>query len=323
MWRSLLLSLVLLVACGSSDDDDVADCSAAGGGGGAPGSGGSPSSGGAAGAAGGGVAHVRLFNFIGPVMQAAAVDVCVQPVGAAVDAWTGPLFRDAHTFAKYGSVTPYVALPPGRYRLRAVPWGASECEATMAGLADDVDLPSGVVAGGYHTVVLSAWLIDKLLGVAAAPLEARLLRDHETFDTKQLSVRFLNMDPGIDSVDVWKAPKDADPATWQLVMAGIAFGEVGLASTDSPFGATDEDGYLLQQPKDWPVALLFNTAVCPHGVKSKDGCYLPGMQTQQGNVTIFTSRSSQDPSWKYSYVSDGAKLFDTNQPRMVTSDDWW
>lgn len=267
------------------------------------------------------VAHVRIFNFVGPLMESAAIDVCFQPQGApAGSPWWGPVYRDTHTFPKYGKVAPYFALPPDSYRMRVVPWGAAECEATLEGAREDLVLETPFEAGTYRTILPSAWVLAGKNGVDAMPLGARVLLDKSGFGARELSVRFLNMDPSVPGLDVWKAPRDAAPDTWQRVMDNVPFGALGSASADSVFGATDARGYLFQMPGDWPQSILMNVALCPHG--SKDGCYVVGWQTTAGNVTLFTSRTSAG-SWRYNFVSDGAKLFDENQPRMTRSEDWW
>lgn len=267
------------------------------------------------------VAHVRIFNFVGPLMEAASIDVCFQPQSAAPgSAWWGPVYRNSHSFPKYGKVAPYFALPPDSYRMRIVPWGAAECEATLEGAREELLLDTAFEAGTYRTVVPSAWVLAGKNGVAAMPLTARVLTDRSGYGARQLSVRIFNMDPSIEGLDVWKAPRNADPATWQIMISNIRFGQLGTATADSPFGATTPDGYLYQEPKDWPQSLLGSIALCPHD--SKTNCYIVGSQTTEGNVTLFTSRTSAN-SWKYNYISDGAKLFSTNQPRMTQSEEWW
>lgn len=267
------------------------------------------------------VAHVRIFNFVGPLMEAAAIDVCVQPQSApAGSAWWGPVYRNTHTFPKYGKVAPYFDLPPDSYRLRIVPWGAAECEATLDGAREDLELDTQFAAGTYRTVVPSAWMLGGINGVAATPLTARVITDKSGYGSRELSVRFLNMDPSAPGIDVWKAPRNADPTTWQLLIDNVPFGQLGAATAASPFGATDANGYLSQKPRDWPESILGNVALCAHG--SKTNCYIVNMQNVEGNITLFTSRTSSN-SWKYNYISDGAKLFDNNQPRMTQSEDWW
>ncbi len=265
-------------------------------------------------------AHLRIFNFVGPAMETAALDVCVQSkTGGDAAPWIGPVFRNTHTFPKYGNVSPYFDVPAGAYRFRFVVWGSAECEATMTSLEKDGDIESEFAAGSYWTVTPASWFLDGASGLASQPFTIRAFEDKSDYGARELSVRFLHMDPSIPGLDVWKAAKDSDPATWELVMDNVPFGEVGKAPTTSPWGETDARGYLHQTPKDWPVALLFNTAMCPHG--SKTNCFLVGSQTLEGNVTMFTMKS--EAIWKYVFISDGAKLYDENQPRMTRSDEWW
>ena len=310
MRRSILLAVLLLAACAGSDAPTAAEGPVCGD---APASSELPPAGTSA---PGTAAHVRFFNFVGPQMQSASIDVCVQ---AEDGAWTGPLYRNTHTYPKYANVAPYVDLPPGSYRVRVVPWGAAECEATLDAVRDDVDLAAAFEADQYRTVVLSAWVMPSA-GVPVQPLAAHVLNDKTGFGDHELSVRILNEDPAIPSLDVWKAPKNADPATWLPMMEAIPFGQVGVATDGSPFGATDADGYLHQHPKDWPETLPFNLALCPHA--SKDACWVVGSQTIAGNVTYFAARTPAG-SWSYEWVSDGAVLFDANQPHMTQSERWW
>ena len=273
----------------------------------------------------GGVAKVRLFNFVGPHALATALDFCLQPADATTaTAWSGPMYRNTHTYARYAKVAPYVDVAPGRYRVRAVPWGSAECESTIAGTESDLELPMAFEADTLRTLVLGGWLVEGKNGVPRMPLSVRVLDDRKTFGPRQLSVRFLNMDPAAGGIDVWKAPRSRndDPATWQLVMEAIPFGEVGQAAATSPFGATDAQGYLTQSPGDWPESIVQLTILCPHGKKTE--CTVLGMQELEGNMTFFGSRTNAAPPWAYNYVSDGEKLFGTNQPHMVLpgATDW-
>ena len=267
------------------------------------------------------VAHVRIFDFVGPAMQSASIDVCFQPQGAPEGSpWWGPIHRDTHTYPRYSKVAPYFDLPPGAYRMRIVPWGVAECEATLENAREDLELDTILEANTYRTIVPSGWLMAGVNGVPAMPLAVRVLTDKPTFEARQLSVRVLNMDPSIPALDVWKASKNADPAAWVLVMDNVPFGQLGTAAADGPFGATDANGYLTQQPKDWPVSIMQNIALCPHG--SKENCWIVGGQSVQGNITLFASRTSAS-SWKYHWISDGEKLWSENQPKMTRSEDWW
>ncbi|MDB5220604.1 MAG: hypothetical protein JWO86_8531 [Myxococcaceae bacterium] len=318
----VLIALRGVVACSGGGSGDDSSPTAAAPCGTAEGSGVLPEAG-AGDEAGTASAKMRVFNFVGPLVEASAIDVCLQPAGSAADApWSGPIYRNTHTYPKYGSAAPYLDIAPGLYRVRVVPWGASECEATLSGAQNDVDLVTSFDMGTYRTLVLSAWLIDGKDGVPQMPLAARVLDDAPDFAAHKLSVRFLDMDPQAGGLDVWKAAKNAAPSTWQPVMTNIPFGEVGVATAASPFGATDPRGYLLQSPADWPVSIMYNVALCPHG--STTSCYQPGGQSVEGNVTLFASRTAAN-SWKFNWVSDGSKLFDPMQQHMVPegADRWW
>jgi hypothetical protein len=162
------------------------------------------------------MAHVRVAH-LSP--DAPAIDVCLD----AGKGYSGPVFKGAGLGSGLGykQVTGYLAVPPGKYRVRVVAPGSTNCNTALAPSLDGIALPE---------LKPSTWATAAAIGTLGGGTDGFRLKAYndDAGDTASLAaLRFVHASPGTPAVDVGAGLG----LTFTTVFPAVRFGEnsTGLA----------------------------------------------------------------------------------------------
>ncbi len=188
--------------------------------------------------------NVRLANW-SPDAPSAGYDFCLAP--HMTTSFAGPqlglITGDAGTIPfAFPAVTTYFPLPPGRFDLEIVAFGAPDCSSPIG--ARVTNLPE-LAANGFYTI---AFVGDTAVTGSDAALTAVGFQDDAPPNDGSVSVRFLNAAPslsGATTVDFGTGAQSA--GTFSPLETSVAFGALATRS-GSDAGTVDPLGYVQQPP---------------------------------------------------------------------------